>query len=415
VDLGVSAEYGKGATPNMPLTDAAIRNLKPRDKPYKVSDFEGLFLLVKPSGSRLWHQKYRIDGKEKLLAIGSYPEVSLAQARMAREAARALLAAGKDPSEVKQERKREEKERRGLTFESQARAYFDKTKKEGRADTTLSKTQWLLDMAIVEFGSKPMSEITSPLVLRCLRKVEAKGNYETAKRLRSKISAVFRYAVSNGTATTDPTYALRDALIRPTAKPRAAIVDRRALGDLMRAIDNFHGQAVTRIALQLLALLVPRPGELRKAKWAEFDFEAAVWSIPAERMKKRRAHRVPLAKQALRYLDELKSLTGTSEFVLPSLVSPKRIMSENTLNTALRRMGFGADEMTSHGFRATFSTLANESGLWNPDAIERALAHVEVNDVRRAYARGEHWDERVRLADWWAGALEEVRTDFVAR
>lgn len=395
----------------MPLTDATIRNLKPRDKPYKVSGFEGLFLLVKPTGSRLWHQKYRIDGKEKLLAIGSYPEVSLAQARLARDAARALLASGKDPSDVKQERKREEKERRGLTFESQAKAYMDKTAKEGRADTTLSKTEWLLGMAIAEFGTKPMSEITSPMVLRCLRKIEAKGNYETAKRLRAKVSAVFRYAVANGTATTDPTYALKDALIRPTAKPRAAIIDASSLGDLMRAIDGFHGQAVTRIALQLLALLVPRPGELRKARWSEFDIEACVWSIPAERMKMRRAHRVPLPKQAVRFLDELKALTGNTEFVLPSLVSSTRIMSENTLNTALRRMGFGADEMTSHGFRATFSTLANESGLWNPDAIERALAHVESNNVRRAYARGEHWEERVRLADWWASFLDQVRTD----
>lgn len=395
----------------MPLTDATIRNLKPRDKPYKVSDFEGLFLLVKPTGSRLWHQKYRIDGKEKLLAIGSYPEVSLAQARLARDAARALLASGKDPSEVKQERKREEKERRGLTFESQAKAYMDKTAKEGRADTTLSKTEWLLGMAIAEFGTKPMSEITSPMVLRCLRKIEAKGNYETAKRLRAKVSAVFRYAVATGTATTDPTYALKDALIRPTAKPRAAIIDADSLGDLMRAIDGFHGQAVTRIALQLLALLVPRPGELRKARWSEFDIEARVWSIPAERMKMRRAHRVPLPKQAVRFLKELKELTGNTEFVLPSLVSSTRIMSENTLNTALRRMGFGADEMTSHGFRATFSTLANESGLWNPDAIERALAHVESNDVRRAYARGEHWEERIRLVDWWASFLDQVRTD----
>jgi integrase len=395
----------------MPLTDATIRNLKPRDKPFKVSDFEGLFLLVKPTGSRLWHQKYRIDGKEKLLAIGSYPEVSLAQARLARDAARALLASGKDPSEVKQERKREEKERRGLTFESQAKAYIDKTAKEGRADTTLSKTEWLLGKAIADFGTKPMSEITSPMVLRCLRKTEAKGNYETAKRLRAKVSAVFRYAVANGTATTDPTYALKDALIRPTAKPRAAIIDVNALGDLMRAIDGFHGQAVTRIALQLLALLVPRPGELRKARWIEFDFDGAIWSIPAERMKMRRAHRVPLPKQALRFLHELKALTGSTEFVLPSLVSSTRIMSENTLNTALRRMGFGADEMTSHGFRATFSTLANESGLWNPDAIERALAHVESNDVRRAYARGEHWEERIKLADWWASFLDQVRTD----
>lgn len=269
-------------------------------------------------------------------------------------------------------------------------------------------------MAIADFGSKPMSEINSPMILRCLRKLEAKGNYETAKRLRSKISAVFRFAVANGTATTDPTYALKDALIRPTAKPRAAIVDPRALGALMHAIDEFHGQAVTRFALQLVALLVPRPGELRKAKWTEFDLEGAVWSVPADRMKMRRPHRVPLAKQALAYLADLKKVTGNSEFVLPSLVSTVRVTSENTLNTALRRMGFGADEMTSHGFRATFSTLANESGLWSPDAIERALAHVEENDTRRAYARGEYWDERVRMAEWWAGFLDQVRTEFIS-
>ena len=264
-------------------------------------------------------------------------------------------------------------------------------------------------MAIADFGRKPMSQITSPMVLRCLRKIEAKGNYETAKRLRAKISAVFRYAVATGSATTDPTYALKDALIRPQPKPRAAITDPKALGVLMRAIDGFHGQAVTRIALQLLGLLTPRPGELRNARWEEIDLEAAVWSIPAERMKMRRPHRVPLPVQALKLLGELKALTGATEFLLPSLISTKRVMSENTLNTALRRIGFGADEMTSHGFRASFSTLANESGLWNPDAIERALAHLETNEVRRAYARGEHWDERVRLADWWAGFLDELR------
>jgi integrase len=393
----------------MPLSDATIRNLKPREKPYKVSDFDGLFVLVKPTGSRLWQFKYRLDGKEKLLSIGPYPEITLAEARAARDAARALVAKSQDPSIAKQDNKREERERRGLTFETQAKAYFEKTQKEGRAASTLDKTQWLLDMAVGDFGRKPMSEITSPMVLRCLRKVEAKGNYETAKRLRAKISAVFRYAVATGSATTDPTYALKDALIRPQPKPRAAITDANALGDLMRAIDRFHGQAVTRIALQLLALLTPRPGELRNAKWEEIDFEAAVWSIPAERMKMRRPHRVPLPAQALKLLGELQALTGATEYLLPSLLSTKRVMSENTLNTALRRIGFGKDEMTSHGFRASFSTLANESGLWNPDAIERALAHLESNEVRRAYARGEHWDERVRMAEWWAGFLDELR------
>lgn len=393
----------------MPLSDATIRNLKPREKPYKVSDFDGLFVLVKPTGSRLWQFKYRLDGKEKLLSIGPYPEISLAEARTARDRARALVAKSQDPSTAKQDQKREERERRGLTFETQAKAYFEKTQKEGRAASTLDKTQWLLDMAVADFGRKPMSEITSPMVLRCLRKVEAKGNYETAKRLRAKISAVFRYAVATGSATTDPTYALKDALIRPQPKPRAAITDANALGALMRAIDGFHGQAVTRIALQLLALLTPRPGELRNAKWEEIDFETAVWAIPAERMKMRRPHRVPLPARALKLLGELKALTGATEYLLPSLISTKRVMSENTLNTALRRIGFGKDEMTSHGFRASFSTLANESGLWNPDAIERALAHLESNEVRRAYARGEHWDERVRMAEWWAGFLDELR------
>lgn len=290
-----------------------------------------------------------------------------------------------------------------------AQAYKAKTIKEGKAEATLSKTEWLLGIANADIGNKPMSEINSPMVLRCLRKVEAKGNYETAKRLRAVIGAVFRYAIANGSAETDPTYALRDAIIRPTVTPRAAITDAKALGGLLRAIDGFHGQVTTRIGLQLLALLAQRPGELRNAKWGEIDLEAAIWSIPAERMKMRRPHRVPLPAQAVALLKELQQLTGSGDLLFPSLVSAMRPMSENTLNTALRRMGVSAEEMTSHGFRATFSTLANESGLWNPDAIERALAHIEGNQVRRAYARGEHWEERVRMADWWAGFLEDVR------
>lgn len=316
-----------------------------------------------------------------------------------------MIAKGGDPSEAKQEKKRQSLAEGKLSFADQAREYLDKVRREGRADMTMRKLEWLLAMAVEDLGDRPIADITAPEVLRCLRKVEARGTHETARRLRSTIGTVFRFAVASGLATSDPTYALRDALVRPKVTPRAAIIEAAELGKLMRAITGYNGQAVTKIALELLALLVPRPGELRQARWSEVDVVAATWLIPAERMKMRRPHRVPLPARALALLKDLKALTGHTEFLLPSLVSVKRVMSENTLNTALRRMGYGAEEMTAHGFRASFSTLANESGLWNPDAVERALAHVEGNDVRRAYARGEHWEERVRMSSWWAEKL----------
>ena len=394
----------------MPLSDAAVRNLKPREKPYKVSDFDGLFVLVKPTGSRLWQFKYRLNGKEKLLSIGPYPETSLADARSKRDAARMMVAKGIDPSEVKQEQKRRKHEASELTFALLAGQYLDKVRQEGRADMTMRKLEWLLAMANADLGDRPIAEISAPDVLRCLRKIEARGTHETARRLRSTIGTVFRYAVASGLASQDPTYALKDALIRPSPTPRAAIIDPKELGKLLLAIESYNGQKVTRIALELLALLVPRPGELRQARWEEVNFDAGVWSIPAERMKMRRPHRVPLPQQAMALLHDLRDMTGHTEFMLPSLVSVKRVMSENTLNTALRRLGYGAEEMTAHGFRSSFSTIANESGLWNPDAIERALAHVEANDVRRAYARGEYWDERVRMAAWWAETLDGLKT-----
>lgn len=392
----------------MPLSDVQIRNLKPKENPYKVSDFEGLYITITPTGSRLWHLKYRIDGREKRLAFGACPAISLARARQLRDEARTVLAAGDDPGELKQERKRADRDRRGITFASQAEAFIDKARREGKAQATMGKTEWLLGMAIDAFGLRPITEVTAPMILDCLRRVETKGNYETARRLRAKIGAVFRYAVANGVAETDPTYALRGALIMPIVTPRAAILEPTELGGLLRAIDVFHGQVTTRIALQMLALVVQRPGELRHATWAEFDTSARIWTIPQARMKMRRQHRVPLPDQAIALLEELRPLTVSGTYLFPSLRSWQRPMSENTLNAALRRIGYSGEEMTAHGFRASFSTLANESGLWNPDAIERALAHVEANAVRRAYARGEHWDERVRMANWWAGYLEEL-------
>ncbi len=387
----------------MPLSDAKIRNLKTKSKPYKVGDFDGLFVLVKASGAKSWRFKYRIDGKEKLIVFGDYPAVSLSKARELRDAARTNLANGLDPSELKQEEKLRRAEASGQTFEKIGAAFLAKQRKEGKSKATLDKTGYHLKLANSDFGKKPITAITAPMILRTLRKVEAKGNYETAHRLRARIGSVFRYAVASGLAEIDPTYALRDALIRPTRQHRAAITDPIAFGALLREIDVFDGQVTTRIALQLLALLAQRSGELRHAIWSEFDEEEKVWAIPAGKMKMRRDHFVPLADQTLTLISELRPLTGESEYLFPSLRSWHRPMSENTMNAALRRMGYSGDEMTAHGFRATFSTLANESGLWNPDAIERALAHEERNEVRRAYARGAHWEERVKLSDWWAG------------
>jgi len=393
----------------MPLTDAKIRGLKPQNKAYKISDFEGLYLLVTPRGSKHWKFKYRLDGKERLFSIGTYPEVGLAQARKAKELARAQVTENVDPSQAKKEQKRIRKEVTEQTFAKVGEAFFDKQVREGKAPATLAKMEYHLRIANRDLGNLPISQITAPMILATLRKVEARGTYETAHRLRARIGSIFRFAVACGVAETDPTYALRDALIKPQRNHRAAILDPKKLGQLLNQIDAFGGQATTRIGLQLLALLAQRPGELRFSVWAEFDLEKKIWSIPAAKMKMRRDHNVPLPPHAITLLHELRSMNNPGQYLFPSLRTWKRPISENTLNAALRRMGYAGDEMTAHGFRASFSTLANESGLWHPDAIERALAHVEKNDVRRAYARGEHWDERVRLARWWGNFLEQQR------
>ncbi len=268
---------------------------------------------------------------------------------------------------------------------------------------------WLMDMANVSIGDKPIREITAPMILEPLRILENRGHYESARRMRSTIGAVFRYAMATARADTDPTIALRDALIRPQRTSRAAITDPKEFGGLLRAIDDFAGQPTTRAGLQLLALLFPRPGELRLAEWKEFDFERAVWTIPASRMKMRRVHKSPLSRQAIKILGELRDIVG-GRLVLPSLRSMEKPMSDNAMNAALRRMGYGKDEVTSHGFRATAATLLNESGKWHADAIERQLAHIEENEVRRAYTRGEHWDQRVEMMQWWADHLERLKT-----
>lgn len=398
----------------MPLTDTNCRSAKPKSAPYKLTDGEGLHLLVQPTGSRLWRMAYRFGGKQKTLAFGAYPALPLAAARKRREEARGLLALGIDPGEAKKQARAAERAASVNTFGAIADELVAKRSKEDYRASTLGKLEWLTGMAKAELGERPIDQIKAADVLAVLRQVEARGRHDTAIRLRSTISRVFRYAIATARAETDPTVALAGALITPTVAPRSAITDPKALGALLRAIEGFTGQPPTRAALRLMPILFPRPGELRAAEWTEFDLEAAVWSIPAERAKMGRPHRIPLPRQAVTILEDLHAITGRGKLAFPSVRTVLRPISEMTMNAALQRMGYSPAEVTPHGFRATASTLLNESGLWNPDAIERQLAHVEGNAVRRAYARGEHWDERVRMLSWWADRLDGLRVGVTA-
>ncbi|WP_276199684.1 integrase arm-type DNA-binding domain-containing protein [Chelatococcus sp. XZ-Ab1] len=401
----------------MPLTDVGIRALKPGPTPRKISDGGGLHLLVSTAGGKLWRWSYRFAGKQKTLALGAYPDVALAEARQKRDQARQVLKRGEDPAQHTRLAKLTAATQAANTFDALADEYLAKLAREGRAEATINKTTWLLDFARGSLGARPVAQISAVEVLDVLRKVEGRGRHETARRLRSTIGSVFRYAIATARAESDPTFALRGALTAPQVKHRAALTDPNAFGGLLRAIAGYDGQPTTSAALQLLSLTFVRPGELRLACWDEFDLGKGVWTIPAGRTKMRRPHAVPLARQTLVVLRELQPLTGYGKLLLPGYgrgssagkpVEPRPI-SENTLNAALRRMGYGSDEMSSHGFRAVASSLLNESGRFNPDAIERQLAHVEANDVRRAYHRAEYWDERVAMMQWWADHLDALR------
>lgn len=336
--------------------------------------------------------------------------MSLAEAREKRDAAKKLLAAGTDPSAKAKLEKLAKATADANTFNAVADEYLAKLAREGRAETTVEKVTWLLDFARPHIGDRPIASISAAEVLAALRTVETRGRLESARRLRSTIGAVFRYAIATARAENDPTFALRGALAAPVVKSRPAITDPKRFGGQLRAIDGFEGQPTTHAALKLMALLFPRPGELRMAEWPEFNLDEAVWVIPAQRMKMRRPHRSPLSRQAVEILRGLHTITGNHELVFPSVRSWARAISDNTLNAALRRLGYSQDEATAHGFRATASTLLNESGRWNVDAIERQLAHVEESEVRRAYARGEYWDERIRMIQWWADCIDELKS-----
>lgn len=395
----------------MALSAARISNAKPRSKPYKISDGHALYLLVLPGGTKSWRMNYRFLHRQRTLYMGRWPDVGLAAARERRNQARRLLASGIDPAVDKKLQRVKAELNAMTTFKSVATEWVQKITVEGRAPITISKIEWLLEMAYPSLGSRPIAELTAPELLLVLRKLESAGNYESAARMRSVFSRILRYGIATSRCERDVAADLRGALISPKAKHLAAITTASQAGALLRAIDGYDGHELTAYALKLSAHLFVRPGELRTAEWAEIDGMNAVWSIPAEKMKMRRPHRVPLSRQALDIFEALHELTGTGKYVFPSVLTPARPMSENTVNSALRRLGYAQNEMTAHGFRAMAATLLNEMGLWHPDAIERQLAHVEASEVRRAYARGEYWDERVRMMQQWSDYLDTLRDD----
>jgi len=394
----------------MPLSDATCRTSKSREKPYKLSDGGGLYLQVEKNGSKLWRHAFRFDGKQKLVALGAYPIVSLAEARAGRDANKSLLAKGVDPSVQRKIDRGAARIARSNTFRIVADELLEKFKIEGDDPKTLEKKKWLLGFVNGDLGDRPIAEIKAPELLEVLRKIERRGRFDTARRARSLAGRVFKFAIATNRAERDPSTDLAGALISPKIQHRAAITEPKAVGALLRAIDDLDGQPTTKAALQLIAVTFVRPGELRHAEWKEFDIPNAVWNIPAEKMKMNRPHRVPLSRQAVALIDDLQEITGNSRYLFPQIRSWHRPISDGTLNAALRRLGYSKTEMTAHGFRSTASTLLNESGKWHADAIERQLAHQEANEVRGAYIHAaEFWQERVRMMRWWADELDRLR------
>lgn len=388
----------------MVLTEAAVRGAKPREKPHKLYDDRGLYLLVHPRGAKYWRLKYSLDGREKVLALGVYPDVGLAVARSNRDRAREQLAVGVDLAA----QRRAKREGRSDTFQSIAQEWLAR---QPFTPKTLQKANWTFNDLIFRYiGNWPIRSIKPTDVLEVVRRLEKRGKIETAHRTKQRIGQVCRYAIATGRADRDPTQDLRGALTPLKVTNRAAITEPRRVGELLKAIDGYQGSVETEFALKIAPLLFVRPGELRNALWAEIDLESEnpEWRIPAEKMKMRRMHIVPLARQAVALFKELRAQEIDSDFAFPSSMDLGRPISENTLGAALRRMGFSNSEMTAHGFRAMASTLLNEQG-YQPDLIELQLAHAERNEVRAAYNRAVRLGERRVMMQEWADYLDTLR------
>lgn len=394
----------------MALTAIKIRSSKPIEKAYKLADEKGLYLLINPNGAKYWRFKYRFADKEKKLSFGVYPDVSLADARNKRDEARSLLAKDIDPSVDKQIKKRATKLAAENSFEAIAREWYAKFSSKWTAHHGERIIRRLEKDIFPWLGKRPVTEITAPEILNTLRRIENRGARETAHRTQQNCGQIFRYAIASGRAERDPSADLRGALEPVKKNHLASITDPNKIGDLLRTINSYQGYFITKCALRLSPLFFVRPGELRRAEWSEFDFDKAEWRIPAAKMKMREMHIVPLSFQAIEILRELQALTGDRQYVFPSIRSPKRPMSENTVNGALRRLGYTTEEMTAHGFRSMASTLLNEQG-WNRDAIERQLAHAERNNIRATYNYAEYLPERRKMMQSWADYLDQLKLD----
>lgn len=395
----------------MALTDTAVRKAKPAEKPVKMADEKGLFLLLSPAGGKWWRFKYRFGGKEKLLSIGTYPDVPLIKAREKRDEARRLLADGIDPGEHRKATKTMQAGLAANTFEAIGREWYAKTAPTLAESTRGKLLKYLESDVFPILGSRPIAELAAPDLLKLIRRIEGRGAVDVAKRMHNVCGRIFRYAVGHGRATRDPSrdIELKDILPPADVQHHASVTDPKAAAELLRAIEGFTGTFTTRCALRLAPMVFVRPGELRHGEWSEFDFDKSEWRIPAGKMKMKEQHIVPLSSQAVLILREIQAVTGKGRYVFPGERTATRPMSENTINAALRRLGYAKDEMTGHGFRSMASTMLHELGHSHA-VIERQLAHGERNKVSAAYNYAEYLPERRVMMQKWADYLEKLKT-----
>ncbi|QYA14082.1 integrase arm-type DNA-binding domain-containing protein [Rhizobium sp. AB2/73] len=392
----------------MTLSDTKLRNAKPRSKQYKLMDDLGLYVLVKPNGSVLWRFDFQIAGKRKTLSVGKYPAITLKAAREERDKARELLDQGKDPTVQKKLDKITADKNQANTFGVVAKEYIQKQIALGRAEKTIAKKKWLLEVVAVDLADRPIAEIEAIEILVIMQRYEARGQTETANRLRSAVSDVFKLAVRTARATSNPAAILQGAVTTKKATSHAAITDEKKFGVLMANIKEYDGWPTVRYALEFIALTAVRPIECRKAEWPEFNLRERKWTIPAGRMKMRKEHAVPLSEQAVAVLEAVHRMTGNQRYVFASIRTGDKCLSENAMNSALRRMGYLHDEHVSHGFRSSFSTIMNRR-KYDPEIIEHALAHLDTS-VRGIYNRDTFWEARIEVMQAWADLIDELRT-----